>query len=124
MAIRDSILKADDRKRREVELGEWGAVTFRALSGRQLEHWHKKVKESDDGFSVEHAALLLVFSVIDPESGELAFSEDDVAALADKNAKLLMEAADCILELNGLKKEEMGDANPFATTPGSGSGSA
>lgn len=105
MALRDQILSANDSPLERLSVPEWGCDVFlKPLSGHARA---KLVKLAHGGASLYGPAL--VASVCD-ESGKLAFTDDDVPALEERNGLVLERLAAHVVKLNGLSGDAVESA--------------
>lgn len=84
---RDSILAADDLKREEVAVPEWGGSVFvRVMTGTERERF----EGAYDGLKSKHQvrSLVAVLTVCD-EAGKPLFTEADVEAVGAKSGAAL-----------------------------------
>jgi len=103
---RGDILGAQDIKREEIEVPEWGGkVLIKSLDGFARNQWLQSFNEAD-GFTNER---LIIASVID-ESGSLIFSQNDIESLKKKSARAVGRIANRISKLNGLTVDAVEDA--------------
>lgn len=116
---KDQILSSDDLGREVVAVPEWGGeILIRALSGAerdQYEESHIQYRALKGGkIAAEPASLinirarLVSLSAID-ESGARLFSDQDVAALGQKNAAALDRCFDVARRLSGLTEQDVKD---------------
>lgn len=130
------ILAADDIETKDIEVPEWetedGAfvVTLRAMNGTERDRYESSLvvqRERRDAkgnrvmtsaMNLENArAKLLAATIIDSESGELMFSQDEIGLLGTKNAAVLDRLYDEARKLSGISEgdekeltEALGDA--------------
>lgn len=108
---KEQILKAKDRKYRDVEVKSWGGkVRIQAMSGEARDALDEMLYASGKGARLKNfRATYLSFCIVDAK-GDLVFSEDDVVELGKKNTadleRLFIEAQ----ELNGLTQEAVEEA--------------
>jgi hypothetical protein len=111
---RAAILGADDREYELVDVPQWGGtVRVRALSGTDRDRYLQSLYEvADDGsgnFKVSSVRLdgssirLVAMSIVDGE-GQPIFSNEDVAALAEKNGAAIGRLNEVATRLSGLQK--------------------
>jgi hypothetical protein len=117
LLTKDDILDKEDRATEIVEVPEWGgAVTVRALSGTERDHYEGSMvryQRTDKGTveikSVETEnvrARLVSLSVVD-EEGKRMFAEKDVLALGDKSAAALNRLFDVAQRLSALTNRDV-----------------
>lgn len=104
-----AILAADDLKRDTVEVPEWGGDVL-------IKQWSIAAGETvaalwrsaaDDPAALKGLREKIVqLSIIDPDTGTLMFSEDDLKELGARSAKALNRVYDAAMRLNGAKDEE------------------
>lgn len=109
---RDQILQASDIKTEVVDVPEWGgAVTVRGLTGRQRDDFEQQLTEQKNGKSrinMQNArARMVQISVVEPDTGALLFTREDVAALGTKSAAALQRVFDVASRLSGLSDSDM-----------------
>lgn len=101
---RDSILKADDLPREEVQVPEWGgSVLVRTMSGSERDRFEANHLKNPDR---DVRARLAVATVCD-EAGKPLFSEADVATLGTKSAAALDRILPVAMKLNGIGKRDI-----------------
>ena len=104
------ILSFNDLKTSEVKVKEWDCtLTIRELGldeGIKLFAMARAYSEDEPTLSAADVAQVVVWGVIDPETGEQVFSDEDVPALAKKNRKPLMRLYAKITELSGEDAEK------------------
>lgn len=97
---RSDILSADDYKIEEIHVDEWngpvGIRTFDAATRARL------LQPAKDGKMPDNWMEMIVAASACDEFGKLIFSDDDVAALSNKNAVVLEKLFTASIELNGL----------------------
>lgn len=105
---RDQILAADDLKREQVEVPEWGGtVIVAALSGTQRDAWEASIVTSEGRPNLRNMrAKLVSVSVVD-EAGQQIFSAADVEALGAKSAAALERVAKVAQRLSKLGNEQL-----------------
>jgi len=111
MSLRDKILKASDIKSETIHIDEWDAtIEVRSMNGAQRarmmkDSYNPKTKEINWDY-----ASLIIAGTYDPETGELAFSENDRDELNKKHGGLLENIAMKILEISGLSDDSLKEA--------------
>lgn len=96
------MLNASDLATREVDVPEWkSTVTIAELA---LDEGLKLVEMYGDGDKVtltgRDIAQVVAWSVVDPETGERLFTDDDVPKLARKSRSALMRLFTAVSELS------------------------
>lgn len=122
MAIltKDQILAAPDLKREIVAVPEWGGeVILQELSGLQLETYLDGVNQGAGGIFSKFLAATLV-----DEAGDPLFTQDEIAQLQKKNARVIKRLFEAGQRLNGLDKTLEDVAGNSETAPSGGSISA
>ena len=107
-SIRDRIAATNAYKSERVRVPEWDDVELeiRSISVKQratlLEY-----ADTGDGTPdmLRFAPMLLVCSVYDPESGEAAFTEDDVALLCEAPAGVVDRLTTLAMSVSGLGQD-------------------
>ena len=87
------ILGFNDLVTKVVTVKKWGCdLTIRELSLNDGIRWFQMAQELDDKIvlDAEDIAAVVAMGVIDPETGECLFSDDDIPALKLKNRDALM----------------------------------
>tara|TARA_Y100001968_G_C19321768_1_gene699667 strand:- start:119 stop:472 length:354 start_codon:yes stop_codon:yes gene_type:complete len=110
---KDAILAAKDTDVHEVDVPEWGgSILLRSMTGAQrnnYEHWaHKQSNlKSPDYRGIRER--LIISCAVDAD-GKPLFTEDDLAALSDKNSEVIDRLhAKCRL-ICGMDDEAIEDA--------------
>ena len=103
--LRHAILSVVDVQSEEVVVPEWGDITVvcKGMTGRERSNYFQS--NSDDDTMWKFAPRLIVNNVLDPDSKEPIFTEDDVDALADKSGSALDRLAKVISRLSGFGVE-------------------
>jgi hypothetical protein len=103
--MRDRILAINDRPTAPVVIPEWDNMTVyvRVFSGAE------RLAVTTLLLSEKPSVAAIVALVACDEKGERIFSDDDVAALEDKNAQALERIALAAWKLNGMTAEAQGD---------------
>lgn len=114
MSTRDLLLGAIELPRETVQVPELKtAFTIRAMTGEERDAFelsltaltsNQKRRVADPK---NYRAKLLVYSVIDPESGQLLFTPSDVPQLAKVRADVLTRLADVAQRLSGIRPEDV-----------------
>lgn len=133
---RDAILKATALKAEEVRVPEWtdpetGAdvVLVQELRGRQRDEWEASLRVQRGSQVVADTAnmraKLVARCIVDPDSREPLFTQQDVAALGELSAAALDRVYEVAARLSGLNAGAVEEAGKTSgTTPQDGSGSA
>lgn len=107
------ILAQDDLKFEDVQIPEWSDawVRVRTLSASERDHFEASTVERR-GKSVttnlEHIrARLCLLCMVDPETGERLFQEEDTFPLGSKSAAALDRVFAVAQRLNGLRAEDV-----------------
>lgn len=109
---RDQILRAIDLHIEAVLVPEWGGTVYvRNLNGKGRDAFEGSRIRIKDNNKVEMVhdntrARLLALTVCD-ETGTLLFTEDDIAALGDKNASTLDRLFEVAQRLAGLRAHDL-----------------
>lgn len=108
---KSDILKADDVQTEDVAVPEWGGkVALRGLSGAEGDFYTKSLvrgkgkKATTDLTNM--TAKLCAKCIVDPESGERLFNDQEVAELGRKSASALKRVFKVAARLSGLDDEE------------------
>lgn len=120
MSLRDQIRAAKDIEHQLVEVPEWDVVvemrtpTVRAR-GEMISEFMK------DNGTIDYVRMypsLVIACAYDPETGDKAFTLEDLDWLAEKSAKALERLGEVAVELSGMEKAaERLDAGKDASTP-------
>ena len=87
------ILLFDDLKTKTVTVKQWKRdLTLRELGLNDGLKWLAAIQDSEDSNTIDahDVAMVVARGVIDAETGERIFSDDDISALAEKSSKALM----------------------------------
>lgn len=110
---KDEILGADDIKREEVLVPEWGngvGVIVRGLMGAERDVFEESILDQNGKktkVKMRNArARLVAMSVVD-EKGKLLFSMANVEALGQKNAAALDRIYEVASRLSGISDDDM-----------------
>lgn len=119
MSLRDLIAAADDITREIVDVPEWGVkLELRSASGADRALLLKQTVNADGEPDADAWPLLwayaLVVSAYDPETGQRAFTFDDVPMLQTKQAGVLTRLGNRCLELSGLTPDAVEGAKKSA----------
>jgi len=121
MGLRETILAAQDRKKIEVEVPEWGAKVFiQSSSPAERDAIEQYILKSQKSNAPINGRALVAALIIVDENGKRVFSDDDVPALADKSAIAMERIFDAYVKINGLSKSERDEYEKnSSTTPSS-----
>lgn len=108
---RSQILEADDQDYEEVNCPEWGGmVRLRSITGAERDAYEASCivqKGNNRTVNMKNArAKLIVLMAVD-QHGTRLFSEDDIRALAKKNARPIDRLFDVCQRLAGISEEDM-----------------
>ena len=111
---RDAILAVDDLLTEEVAVPEWGGkVLVRGLSGKERDDYEAtimRMRGTNVQLTLANARAKLVSrSVIDLQTKQRLFSDDDVKLLASKSAAALQRVFEVAQRLSGLTAEDVGE---------------
>lgn len=109
MAIlnRDQIKAAQDVKREEIEIPEWGgAVIVQGVTVKQGMNLLDQMQDESGKIDNEKAMLFaVVFGVVEPH-----FEESDVEWLKEKSMSALMKITEAFMRLSGFKEAAVAEA--------------
>lgn len=102
------ILSCNDLKTGTVEVKEWNCTLhIRELGLAEGLKLFSMVKDDEEAIlGAEDIAQVIVWGVVDPDSGEPLFSEDDIPVLAKKSRRPLMRLYSAISDLSGEDAEK------------------
>lgn len=107
LLTRDAILRAEDLLREKVEVPEWGGeVWVRAMTAAERDRLEAAVL---DGKTASIRALVAAMCMVD-ERGERLFGDQDVEALARKNAQALDRVFQVARRLSRMREADVEDA--------------
>jgi hypothetical protein len=117
MSARDVLLGAVELPRETVPVPELGtSFTLRGMTGEERDAFelsltgltaNQKRRIPDP---TNYRAKLLVFSIIDPETGQLLFTPNDIPAVGKIRADVLTRLSDVAQRLSGIRREDVEDA--------------
>ena len=112
MSLKDKIKNAEDLRAETITIDEWDVtLEVRAFSARKrLELGRLATDSSGQENSIEFVARLLKESIYDPETHDPVFTDDDVGWLMDKSGAVLDRLTLKAMEVNGLDKASVRDA--------------
>jgi hypothetical protein len=107
---RDQILEADDLRREEVEVPEWGGtVLIAAMNGTVRDAWEQSLIGPKGKVNIENVrARLVAYTAVD-EHGNRVFTEEDIERLGGKSAAVLERLCKVAQRLNLLTEQELED---------------
>lgn len=110
MSLRDRIADVDDLIERDYEVPEWSVkLKLRSPTLRRRHEylaWRNEVERDGSPDALERMwAGAIVTVAVDPDTGEHAFTWDDVPLLAGKNAAVTEALAFACVEVMGLTPE-------------------
>lgn len=113
LALKDSIIAADDRKTKRVDVPEWGGeVILRGLSGTDRDSWEQSnVIRRGNTAEVNltgSSARLLVRALVDEEGNRL-FADNEWQQLSAKAGHVLSKLADEVIDMSGLGADAVED---------------
>lgn len=108
---RDEILSAEDQDFDEVDCPEWGGtVRIRSISGTERDAYEASCiiqKGNDRRVNMKNARTKLIVLMAVDAHGSRLFSEDDIKALAKKNARPIDRLFDSCQKLAGITQDDM-----------------
>ena len=107
---KEQILAANDRRRVEVDVPEWGGpVLLSVMSGTERESFEREWTNTDEKLLPQYKLKLLRRCLVN-EDGTTQFEDADLAALGNKNAVVLDRLFDEAMRLNGFKPNSVEEA--------------
>ena len=109
MTAREQILAAQDLKKVEVDIPEWGGKFYvRELTGTERGDLERRVSEAIKANTLRenYRGLVVIASLVD-ESGQRIFTFDDLTLVSGKSGKLLERVGKVAESLNKLSDEEV-----------------
>jgi len=117
---RDAILAAQDLKREEVAVPEWGgSVLVRTMTGAERDAWEQSLANGGK-IDVSNVRARLVAACTIDESGALLFSAADAQALGAKSGSALERVAKVAQRLNAITEEALEEARGNSSAAPSG----
>lgn len=121
MSLKDDILTADDLATRPVKVPEWRTkangnkpltIHLRTLTGTERDAFEESFADKKTGKSnyANFRARLLVRCIVDPDTGELVFTERDVVKLGKKSAAAINRLFSVAQEMNGITDRSVDEA--------------
>lgn len=107
---RDDILEAQDLRREEVAVPEWGGtVLIAAMNGRARDAWEQSLVGEKGKVNIENVrARLVAYTAVD-EGGNRLFTDADIDRLGTKSAAALERCCKVAQRLNLLTEKELED---------------
>ena len=126
---KDAILSAQDIKREEVQVPEWGgAVLVQGLTGTERDAFEGSMiegKGKNAAVNLRNLRAKLVARSIVDEEGKRIFADADIAALSAKSAAALDRVFTVAQRLSGISQEDVEELTKNSETAQSeGSGSS
>lgn len=113
MDIKDQIKAAQDLRREEVVVPEWGVTVYlRQLSAAELDYWQvSTIKRAgkDVKLDMRNASARLVSLCMVDADGKRIFGDDEADALGEKSAVVLGRLFAVAQKLNGLSQADVAE---------------
>ena len=113
-SIRDRIKKADDASSTTMTIPEWDDVEVAvvSMSAGQRAQIFDAMQANDGNMPLElFWRVSLISCVLDPDSGERVFSEDDADwLLAEKSADVIQRISEVCLQVSGMTDDAIDTA--------------
>lgn len=111
-SLRSKILVSNDIGVETKTIPEWGVtIEIRSMTAKERAYVQMASRDEDGEPDLDKLyALLVIYSVYDPESGERIFGEEDVPALATKNGKVMEEIAGIAMTVSGMNADSVDTA--------------
>ena len=110
LLTKEQILNADDRASIETNVPEWGgSVYVRVMSGTERESFEREWTSTEEKLLPQYKVKLLRRCLCD-DKGETLFTNEDLAALGEKNALVLDRLFTECMKLNGFAKDSVEEA--------------
>lgn len=113
MSLRDKILSKQDLRYEKVHIAEWDVeIEVRGLTGAQRGELIGRAKdgELDSSDLMGEMVELVIRTVYDPETGDRVFTNDDKAALLERNGEIIERLASIASDLSGITSKAVEDA--------------
>ena len=121
---KEQILAVNDRLYRDIEVPEWAVngigekvlVRIAGLTAKAASDFSTKLVSLDDKGNVKELKMgnflaeLLSLTLVNPETFEPLFSQENVEALGKKSASVMKRLGDIAMELSGLNEKAVKDA--------------
>jgi len=107
---KDEILQADDIRKEEVEVPEWGGTVWvKTMSGAERDRFEASIIDvKGERDMVNLRAKIVALSTVDAE-GKHLFSAEDVVELTKKSARALNRVFSVAQRLSGFSPQDMED---------------
>lgn len=110
LLTREQILSADDHKTEVVNVPEWGGeVTVTTMSGTARDKLEASVIGKNGGSNLTNARAKFISASVIDESGDLMFSEKDIAKLGAKSVAALDRVFEAAQRINRITDADMED---------------
>ena len=110
MLTKEQILSADDLRREQVNVPEWGGSVFvRTLTGTDRDAFEQSIIQNSERMDLANVrARMAVLCVVD-EKGERLFADSDAQALGAKSSLALGRIFTVAQKLNGMTDADVED---------------
>lgn len=110
LLTKEQILAADDRASVETHVPEWGgSVYVRVMSGTERESFEREWTTTEEKLLPQYKVKMLKKCLCD-DKGAALFTNDDLAALGEKNALVIDRLFNQCMKLNGFQKDAVEEA--------------
>jgi len=108
---REEILQAQDQRREEVKVPEWGGSVFIAsMSGKARDAWEQSLIGDKGKVNTENVrARLVAYTAVD-EQGNRLFTDQDIERLGSKSSAALERLCKVAQRLNRITEQDLEDA--------------
>lgn len=108
-SLRDKILEAEDLKREEVFVPEWGVTVYiRGMSGAERDAYEHSIIENNKAGKLDYRGNLIVRVAVD-EQGHRIFSDSDSELVGEKSAGALQRLFNVATRLNKMSDSDIGE---------------
>ena len=105
---RDQILKADDLRREEVEVPEWGGTVFvRTMTGAERDSFEEEILKSGMKATMDNVRARLLVRVLVDKDGKRLFQDSEFALLGAKSTAALENLVNTAQMLNGVTQDDL-----------------
>jgi len=104
MLTREAILAADDLKRQELDIPEWGDKVFIQMMTAKDRDSFEETRQNNPYSNLR--AAMAIKTVVD-QDGKRLFTDDDLDALGAKCAKALSRVFNVAIEMNHFTEEDV-----------------